>query len=74
MVYYYFVAYDYSVGRSEPTGGFQVLLRNKKLTQEPNVSLAIKRIIYRISEDIAENLATDIRQVQVMPKSIQLLE
>lgn len=74
MKYFYLIAYDYCIDDGKPTGGYEVLFRNKKISEEANVRLAIERIIRGIRDEVAEDSATTISRVRVIPKNIQLLE
>lgn len=74
MKYFYLIAYDYCIDDGEPTGGYEILFRNKKISEEANVRLVIERILRGIRDEVAEDSATTISRVHVIPKNIQLLE
>lgn len=74
MKYFYLIAYDYCIDDGEPTGGYEILFRNKKISEEANVRLVIERILLGIRDEVAEDSATTISHVHVVPKNIQLLE
>lgn len=59
------------VNRLEATKSCFVI---KKISEEANVRLAIERIIRGIRDEVAEDSATTISRVRVIPKNIQLLE